>query len=97
MAHIHAEQGASSIDTDDVYNCFERGIILVNEVLSFLLHLRLIIHVIGSGFNDGGPVFLALCILPPIVKQFTSVDLWTKGAIADVDSLPRLTSSRCGE
>lgn len=60
----------------------------MKDVISFLLHLRFIAHVIGSGLDDGGPVFLALCMLPPLTRQFMSSDLWTKGAIVDVNLIP---------
>ena len=53
----------------------------MKDALSFLLHLRLFTHVIGAGLNDGGPVFLALCLLPPFMRHFMSNGLWTKGAI----------------
>ena len=65
----------------------------MNEVISLLLHLRLIVHVIGNGLKDGGPIFLAVCMLPALVGQFTSGDLWTKGALADIAWIPLLTSS----
>lgn len=61
---------------------------VVNNVISFLLHLRFIVHVIGGGFNDGGPVFLALCVFPHLMRQFMPSDLWSKGAIADVNCIP---------
>ena len=53
--------------------------------MSFLLHLQLVIHVIGTGLHDGGPVFLALCMLPPLVGEFTPSGIWTKGVVADMN------------
>ncbi|KAF8546950.1 P-loop containing nucleoside triphosphate hydrolase protein, partial [Imleria badia] len=45
--------------------------------------IRLFVHVIGSGLNNGGPVFIALCILPPFIRHFMSNDLWTKAYLVD--------------
>ena len=84
-AHVCLDCAASNIDTEDVYRCLERGITIMKDAISFLLHLRLFVHVIGTGINDGGPVFLALCMLPPLMRHFMSSDLWTKGAILDVN------------
>lgn len=83
LAQIRAELGESAVDANDVFRCLERGITLVNEAISCLLHLRLITHVVESGFNDGGPVFLALCMLP-LIGYFSLGELWTKGTIAHI-------------
>lgn len=60
----------------------------MRDAISLLLQLRFIGHVIGSSLNEGGPVFLALCMFPPLIRHFMSSDLWTKGTIVDANLTP---------
>ncbi|KAG9312731.1 P-loop containing nucleoside triphosphate hydrolase protein [Chiua virens] len=80
QASLGSANGAS-LDVDSVYQALEGGIGIITEAGSFILQLRLIANVIGTGYRGGGPVFLALCILPPFLKQFTSDALWSKAYV----------------
>ncbi|KAH0835777.1 P-loop containing nucleoside triphosphate hydrolase protein [Lanmaoa asiatica] len=92
-----SDYAASRIDTENVYRCLQRGIMLLNNALSFLLHLHFVAHVIGSGLNDGGPVFLALCMLPPFLRHFMSSDLWTKVYVASATNKYYIRKSALGK
>ncbi|KAF8452298.1 P-loop containing nucleoside triphosphate hydrolase protein, partial [Boletus edulis BED1] len=77
------DDATSNFDTDDVYRCLERGITTMKDTISFLLHIRLFMHVIGTSLNDGGPVYLAICMLQPVMRHFLSNGLWTKAYFVD--------------
>ena len=81
MAHIRLDNTAPNVDVEDVFRCLERGITMMKHALSFILHVRFFAHTLGTGLNDGGPVFLAICVLPPAMRHLMSSDLWTKGVI----------------
>ncbi|KAF9242086.1 P-loop containing nucleoside triphosphate hydrolase protein [Melanogaster broomeanus] len=68
-------------DPDAVYSCLERGIELAKSMISFLIHIHLIADVVGTSLNDGGPVFLALCLLPIVARSLMRNDLWSKAYI----------------
>lgn len=51
MAQIRIEE-YGFIGTSDVYRCLKRGITLVGEAITLLLHFRFIVRVTGSGFRD---------------------------------------------
>lgn len=70
-----------AFDIEDVSLCLERGITIMKDTISFLLHIRFFAHILGTGLHDGGPVFLAICLLPPFVRHFMSSDFWTKGTM----------------
>ncbi|KAG6373710.1 P-loop containing nucleoside triphosphate hydrolase protein [Boletus reticuloceps] len=77
------DDATSNFDIDDVYECLNRGITTMKDTISFLLHIRLFIHVIGTSLSDGGPVYLAICMLQPFMRHFMSKGLWTKAYFVD--------------
>lgn len=91
LAHVHLDNATSNYDSEDVYQLLEQVIAIMKNVVSLLLHIRLFAHVIGTSLNDGGPVFLALCMLPPFMRHFVSSDLWTKGMVLDLMKNSHLT------
>ncbi|KIJ16673.1 hypothetical protein PAXINDRAFT_10381 [Paxillus involutus ATCC 200175] len=72
----------SHADSESVYDCLEQAVELAKSVVSFLLHLRLITHIVGSGLHDGGPIFLAVCILPLTARSLLKDSLWSKAYVA---------------
>lgn len=66
------------VEADSVFICLERTIELAKTLISFLLQLRLILHVVGTGLQNAGPTFIALCIFPLIMNFLLKKELWGK-------------------
>lgn len=71
------------VEADSVFICLERTIELAKTLISFLLQLRLILHVVGTGLQNAGPTFIALCIFPLIMNFLLKKELWGKKYVVE--------------
>ncbi|KAG2028870.1 hypothetical protein BDR03DRAFT_482992 [Suillus americanus] len=68
-------------DPEQVFRCLVRLLDLGKEIISFLLQLRLLLHLLGSEFTSAGPVSIILCFLPLILETMWDNDLWSKAYV----------------
>ncbi|KAG2337958.1 P-loop containing nucleoside triphosphate hydrolase protein [Suillus weaverae] len=73
-------------DPELVFRCLVRLLDLGKEIISFLLQLRLLLHLLGSEFASAGPVSIILCFLPLILENIWDNDLWTKAYVQQADN-----------
>jgi hypothetical protein len=66
-------------DPERVFRCLVQLLDLGKEIISFLLQLRLLLHLLGSGFASAGPVSIMLCFVPLILENLWDHNLWSKG------------------
>ncbi|KIJ59189.1 hypothetical protein HYDPIDRAFT_190613 [Hydnomerulius pinastri MD-312] len=66
----------SQVDADSVYTCLDRTLEMIKSAISFLLQLRLIVHIVGTGLGAGGPIFITICMLPLLAKSVLGEELW---------------------
>ncbi|KAG2135206.1 P-loop containing nucleoside triphosphate hydrolase protein [Suillus bovinus] len=64
-----------------VFFCLVRSLDLGKEIISFLLQLRLLLHLLGSEFASAGPVSVVLCLLPLILENMWDNELWSKAYV----------------
>ncbi|OAX39483.1 P-loop containing nucleoside triphosphate hydrolase protein [Rhizopogon vinicolor AM-OR11-026] len=69
------------VDPGRVFSCLVRFLELGKGVISFLLQLRLLLHLLGSEFATAGPVSIILCFLPLISQSTMSDDIWSKAYV----------------
>ncbi|KAG2135205.1 P-loop containing nucleoside triphosphate hydrolase protein [Suillus bovinus] len=70
-----------AVDTRHVFFCLVRLLDLGKEIISFLLQLRLLLHLLGSEFASAGPVSVVLCFLPLILENMWDNELWSKAYV----------------
>ncbi|KAG2062820.1 P-loop containing nucleoside triphosphate hydrolase protein [Suillus decipiens] len=68
-------------DPEQVFRCLVGLLDLGKEVISFLLQLRLLLHLLGSEFSTAGPVLIMLCFLPLILENMWDNHLWSKAYV----------------
>ncbi|KAG2366065.1 P-loop containing nucleoside triphosphate hydrolase protein, partial [Suillus spraguei] len=68
-------------DPEQVFRCLVGLLDLGKEVISFLLQLRLLLHLLGSEFSSAGPVLIMLCFLPLILENMWNNHLWSKAYV----------------
>ncbi|KAG2750621.1 P-loop containing nucleoside triphosphate hydrolase protein [Suillus brevipes Sb2] len=73
-AHLKAEP-------ERVFRCLVQLLDLGKEIISFLLQLRLLLHLLGSGFASAGPVSIMLCFVPLILENLWDHNLWSKAYV----------------
>ncbi|KIJ59191.1 hypothetical protein HYDPIDRAFT_170928 [Hydnomerulius pinastri MD-312] len=71
----------SQVDADSVYDCLERTLEMIKTMASFLLQLRLIMHIIGTGLGVGGPIFITLSVLPLLARSVLGEELWGRDGL----------------
>ncbi|KAG0698357.1 P-loop containing nucleoside triphosphate hydrolase protein [Suillus ampliporus] len=64
-----------------VFDCLAQFLGLGQEIISFLLQLRLLLHLLGSEVASAGPVSIILCFLPLISQNTMSNNLWNKAYV----------------
>jgi hypothetical protein len=77
--HVKDNEARLTADPEQVFRCLVRLLDLGKEIISFLLQLRLLLHLLGSEFASAGPVSILLCFLPMILENMWDDDLWSKG------------------
>ncbi|KIK35062.1 hypothetical protein CY34DRAFT_96782 [Suillus luteus UH-Slu-Lm8-n1] len=68
-------------DPERVFRCLVQLLDLGKEIISFLLQLRLLLHLLGSGFSSAGPVSIILCFVPLILENIWDHNLWSKAYV----------------
>lgn len=76
---MKANEANLTVDPGRVFDCLVRVLDLGKDIISFLLQLRLLLHLLGSEFASAGPVSIILCFLPLITENAMSNSIWTKG------------------
>ncbi|KAG2750620.1 P-loop containing nucleoside triphosphate hydrolase protein [Suillus brevipes Sb2] len=66
---------------EQVFRCLVGLLDLGKEIISFLLQLRLLLHLLGSEFASAGPVSIMLCFVPLILENIWDNDLWSKAYV----------------
>ncbi|KAH7912376.1 P-loop containing nucleoside triphosphate hydrolase protein [Hygrophoropsis aurantiaca] len=69
-------------DPDSVFNSLQKTVALAQEVVSFVLKLRVVQQVLRSGLANGGPIFVALSMLPLVLYNAMSSELGSKAYFA---------------
>ncbi|KIK41413.1 hypothetical protein CY34DRAFT_806075 [Suillus luteus UH-Slu-Lm8-n1] len=68
-------------DPEQVFRCLVGLLDLGKEIISFLIQLRLLLHLLGSEFASAGPVSIMLCFVPLILENIWDNDLWSKAYV----------------
>lgn len=70
-----------TVNTKQVFYCLVRLLDLGKEIISFLLQLRLLLHLLGSEFASAGLASIVMCFLPMILENMWDNELWTKAYV----------------
>ncbi|KAG1899781.1 uncharacterized protein F5891DRAFT_1036502 [Suillus fuscotomentosus] len=70
-----------TVNTKQVFYCLVRLIDLGKEIISFLLQLRLLLHLLGSEFASAGLASIVMCFLPLILDNMWDNELWSKAYV----------------
>ncbi|KAG1741995.1 P-loop containing nucleoside triphosphate hydrolase protein [Suillus lakei] len=81
LATSQDNEARLTADSGRVFDCLVRFLDLGKEIISFLLQLRLLLHLLGSEFAGAGPVTMILCFLPLILQNALNNDLWSKAYV----------------
>ncbi|KAG0701532.1 P-loop containing nucleoside triphosphate hydrolase protein [Suillus ampliporus] len=81
LATSEDNEARLTADSSDVFTCLERFLEFGQEIISFLLQLRLLLHLLGSQFASAGPVSIILCFLPLLSQSAMNNDIWGKAYV----------------
>ncbi|KAG2091009.1 P-loop containing nucleoside triphosphate hydrolase protein [Suillus discolor] len=70
-----------TVNTRQVFYCLVRLLDLGKEIISFLLQLRLLLHLLGSEFASAGLASILMCFLPLILENMWDNELWNKAYV----------------
>ncbi|KAG2028871.1 hypothetical protein BDR03DRAFT_1019236 [Suillus americanus] len=70
-----------AVNPKEVFRCLVGLLDLGKEIISFLLQLRLLLHLLDSEFASAGPVAIILCFLPLMLGNMWDDDLWSKAYV----------------
>jgi hypothetical protein len=77
--YVKDNEAHLTTDPEQVFRCLVGLLDLGKEIISFLIQLRLLLHLLGSEFASAGPVSIMLCFVPLILENIWDNDLWSKG------------------
>ncbi|KAG1727935.1 uncharacterized protein EDB91DRAFT_1162999 [Suillus paluster] len=81
LATSQDNEARLTADPGRVFDCLGQFLEFGQEVFSFLLQLRLLLHFLGSESASAGPVSIILCFFPLLLQNVMNDDLWTKGYV----------------
>jgi len=95
-SQVKDNEARLNVNPGRVFDCLVRFLEFGKDIISFLLQLRLLLHLLGSEFASTGPVSIILCFLPLISRNEISNNIWSKGLFSCLHcvGLPDISSLR---